>query len=492
MLQRTTFFLAPIIFFVCCFTNFGLERPAQITLGITIWMALWWIIEPVPIAVTSLLPLILFPVTGVLPLKITAAEYGNEIVYLFLAGFILGKAIEKWQLHRRIALTMVFAIGTNPKQIVLGFMVATAFISMWISNTATAIMMLPVALAVAGRPGVVPGNVVSDASNQTESRGASSNFSKNLMLGIGYAASIGGMATIIGTPTNAIFISFMKQNYPEQTVSFGKWLAFGLPFAAILLMFCWWMLLRVFPMKSGENEQNSSIIGQELANLGKISTSEKRVLWLFGLVIFGWVSGSLVWYKWFDKPLGVGDTVVALVGAIGLFLIPAKGISGEKLMDWKTAEKLPWGILLLFGGGLALAKGFDVSGLAKWLGNLMIGLQSLPMAVILLLIFALIVLLSEVASNIATASMMMPVLNSLALALGIAPFGLLMTATLAASVGFMLPIATAPNTIVFSSGHLTTRDMMRAGFWLDLAAILLLIVFIFSVMPLVWGIHLAG
>jgi solute carrier family 13 (sodium-dependent dicarboxylate transporter), member 2/3/5 len=221
-----------------------------------------------------------------------------------------------------------------------------------------------------------------------------------------------------------------------------------------------------------------------------MSASEKRVLWLFGLVILGWASGSLVWYSWFDKTLGVGDTVVALIGAIGLFLIPARGISGEKLMDWKTAEKLPWGILLLFGGGLALAKGFEVSGLAKELGNLMVGLQNLPMPVILFVIFALIVLLSEVASNIATASMMMPVLSSLAAAIGVEPFGLLMTATLAASVGFMLPIATAPNTIVFSSGHLTTRDMMRAGFWLDLAAILLLIGFVFWVMPLVWGISL--
>lgn len=477
ILRRAALFLGPLIFASCCLLPFGLEKPAQITLGITIWIAFWWIVEPVPMAVTSLLPLVLFPISGVMPLKTTAAEYSNEIVYLFLAGFILGKSIEKWGLHRRIALSLVAAIGSSPSSILLGFMVATAFISMWISNTATAIMMLPVALAVAGRGG--EGNA-----------DFSSNFSKNLMLGIGYAASIGGMATVIGTPTNAIFVSYARQNFPDSTVSFGKWLAFGLPFAAVLLLFCWKMLLWTFPIKKGENSQNPGIIKAELASLGKISMPEKRVLALFSLVIFGWVSGSLIWYGWFPKNLGIGDTLVALTGAILLFLIPADRVSGEKLMDWKTAERIPWGILLLFGGGLAIAKGFDMSGLARWMGDKMTGLGGLPLWLVLFVVLAVTVLLSEVASNIATASMMMPVLASLATAIGVHPFGLLMAATLAASVGFMLPIATAPNTIVFSSGHLTTRDMMKAGFWLDLAAIILLIGFVFWVMPLAWGISL--
>ena len=358
-LRRAALFLGPLIFAVCCLLPFGLERAAQATLGITLWIAIWWIVEPVPMAVTSLLPLVLFPFSGIMPLKATAAEYSNEIVYLFLAGFILGKSIEKWGLHRRIALKLVARIGSNPPSIVLGFMVATAFISMWISNTATAIMMLPVALAVTGH---------GDENNAQQS----SNFSKNLMLGIGYAASIGGMATVIGTPTNAIFVSYVRQNFPDSTVSFGKWLAFGLPFAAVLLLFCWKMLLMVFPLKKGKNRHDSAIIQHELANLGKISVPEKRVLVLFSFVIFGWVSGSFVWYDWFPKTLGVGDTLVALTGAILLFLIPADRFSGEKLMDWKTAERIPWGILLLFGGGLAIAKGFETSGLARWMGDRML------------------------------------------------------------------------------------------------------------------------
>jgi solute carrier family 13 (sodium-dependent dicarboxylate transporter), member 2/3/5 len=469
-IQRLFFWLGPAAFLLCCCGNFGLERPAQMMLGIVLWMGIWWIFEAVPLAVTALLPLVLFPATGIASLKKTATEYSNEIVFLFLAGFILGKAIEKWQLHRRIALAMIAKIGTREPQILLGF------ISMWISNTATAIMMLPVALAVAGK------------SKFDEKSG--NNFAKNLMLGIAYAASIGGMATVIGTPTNAIFLNFVKEKYPDQTVSFGKWLAFGLPYATILLIFCWWMLCRIFPMQNIDNQQEKHVIFDELKKLGRISAPEKRVLLLFGLVIFGWVGGSFFWYGWFEKVLGIGDAFVAISGAILLFLIPADGFRGEKLMDWPTAEKIPWGVLLLFGGGLAMATGFEASGLAKSLAEGLKSLTNWPIFWLILVVLLVIVLLSEVASNIATASMMMPVLAALAGILGIEPVGILMIATLASSVGFMLPIATAPNTIVFSSGYLRTKDMIRAGFWLDLAAIFLLLAFVFWVMPTVWGVSL--
>jgi sodium-dependent dicarboxylate transporter 2/3/5 len=447
----------------------GMPEPAKMTAAITVWMAVWWIAEPVNLAVTALLPLVLFPLTGVAPLKSISGEFGNEIIFLFLAGFLFGKTIEHWQLHRRIALGLVLWLGSNPARVVLGFMVASAFISMWISNTATAVMMTPVAIAVA-----------------RDSHFTGANFNKSLMLGVGYACSIGGLATIIGTPTNAIFLSYVQQKMGAE-VSFWQWFLFGLPFALTLLFACWLLLLKLFPLAKNIDKQHDSraAIRAELALLGPVTLPEKRLMWLFGAVITAWVTGSLLWY---NKLPNCNDTVVAVAGAILLFLVPADKDS-RPLLDWDTALKIPWGIILLFGGGLALAKGFDQSGLAAWLGELMKGLSTLSHVAILLTVLTVVVVLSEVASNIATASMMMPVLAALATSIGAHPFGLLLSATLAASFGFGLPVATAPNTIVYSSGFLTTRDMAKAGFLLDAVAILLLLAFLYVLLPVVWGIR---
>lgn len=494
--RRITLFAGPLLFLLIVFapTPAGMPWAAQVTAAITLWIAIWWITEPIEMAATSLLPLILFPLAGVAPLKIVAAEYGNEIIFLFMAGFFIGKSIEHWQLHRRIALRMVLWIGTDPSHTVLGFMVATGFISMWISNTATAVMMTPVAIAVAA---------------QSEGMEGHKNFSKALLLGVGYACSIGGLGTMIGTPTNAIFISFAQQKLGE-TVTFGKWLLFGLPFATALLLVCWQLLIRLFPIPKNKSESLDAHAQLELqlAELGPISSPEKRILWVFGGVILAWISGSLLWYQplnaWIHVhmagqalpevlekvPAYCSDTVIAVMGAILFFIIPS-GHKLEKstLLDWPTATKIPWGVILLFGGGLALAKAFDLSGLAVWIGELMKGLGFLPHAIILLAVLSAVVLLSEVASNIATISMMMPVLAALAGSIGAHPFGLLMAATLAASVGFGLPIATAPNSIVFASGQMNTRDMARAGFLLDALAILLLLAFVYVLLPIVWGIR---
>ncbi|MDX1910893.1 MAG: SLC13 family permease [Saprospiraceae bacterium] len=471
----------------------GMPWSAQITAGIAVWIAVWWITEPIEMAATSLLPIVLLPLAGIAPLKLIAAEYSNEIIYLFMAGFFMGKSIERWHLHRRIALRMVRWLGADPSRTVLGFMLASAFISMWISNTATAVMMTPVAVAVATQ---------SDALKEHK------NFAKTLLLGVGYACSIGGLATMIGTPTNAIFVSFAQQKMGE-TVSFGKWLLFGFPFALCLLLACWQLLVRMFPLgKSNANDpETHTHIREQLAALGPVSIPEQRIMWTFGLVILAWTSGSLLWYKplnaWIHLhmagqalpenleklPAYCSDTVIAVLGAILFFLIPA-GKENERttLLDWPTAAKIPWGIILLFGGGLALAKGFDQSGLAVWVGGQLEGLGYLPHVLILLIVLAVVVLLSEVASNIATASMMMPVLAALAGSIDAHPFGLLLSATLAASFGFGLPIATAPNSIVYASGHMSTRDMARAGFLLDAVAILLLLFFVYALLPLVWGI----
>ena len=482
--RRVALVSGPLLFLLIAImpTPAGLTYPAQITAAITLWIAIWWITEPVPSAATSLLPLVLFPLSGVMPLKSISGEYGNEIIFLFMAGFFLGKTIEKWNLHRRIALRMVTWLGTDPSRMVLGFMIATAFISMWISNTATAVMMTPVAIAVGHNMG-------------TGTR-HSANFNKALLLGVGYACSIGGLATMIGTPTNAIFLAFAQAKFGE-TVSFWKWFLLGFPFATILLFICWQVLIRLFPLskKHEESTHSRETITAELAALGPVSVPEWRLILVFGAVVLSWVTGSLIWYRWVPN---CNDTIVAMAGALLLFVMPAGNhmastVSqvhkpGQPLLDWETAVKIPWGIILLFGGGLALAKGFDSSGLAAWMGEQLKGLSNLPHVFILLSVLVVVVLLSEVASNIATASMMMPVLAALALSIGAHPFGLCMSATMAASFGFGLPVATAPNSIVYASGFLTTRDMARAGFLLDAIAILLLLVFMYLLLPLVWGI----
>lgn len=438
----------------------GMPPAAQFTAAATAWIAIWWLTEAVNPAVTSLLPLVLFPLTGVAPLRSISGEYGNEIVFLFISGFFFGKTIEHWGLHRRIALRLVLWLGTDPARMVLGFMLATGFMSMWISNTATAVMMTPVAVAV----------------GMNAQQG--DHFNKALLLGVAYACSIGGLATPIGTPTNAIFLSYVQQKM-GVTVTFGQWMLFGFPFALILLLACWGILVWLFPLKknvAGEHQASGQIIREQLAALGPITRPERRLMWLFGAVILAWVSGSLLWYRWWPN---CTDTVVAVAGAIGLFLMPAGKPESPTapLLDWKTAVGIPWGVILFFGGGLALAKCFDLSGLAQWMGQQMQGFGTLPYALVLLSVLASVVALSEVASNIATATMMMPVLAALANNMGVDPVGMMLCATLAASFGFGLPIATAPNTIVFSAGYLGTSDMARAGFLLDVVAILLLMGF---------------
>lgn len=480
MTRRSGILLAgPLLFALIAVlpTPAGLPFPAQLTTGIALWMALWWMGEVVDTAVTALLPLILFPLCGILPIKSVSAEYGNEILFLFLGGFFFGKTIERWQLHRRIALRLVSWLGTDPARTVLGFMVATGFISMWISNTATAVMMTPVAIAVAQ----------STAANGTAKDQA--NFCKALLLGVGYACSIGGLGTVVGTPTNAIFLSFVQQKM-GTTVSFWQWFVFGFPFCVTLLLACWVLLIRLFPLPKALSVKadGDQPLQLELAALGRISPPEKRLLWLFGTVIVAWITGSLLWYRWWPN---CNDTVVMMSGALLLFVIPA-GKAGEEstpLLDWPTAVRIPWGIILLFGGGLALAKGFDQSGLAVWMGDAMRGLSTLPHVLIIFVVLAVVVILSEVASNIATASMMMPVLAALSVSIGAQPLALLLSATFAASFGFGLPVATAPNSIVYSSGYIKTRDMARAGFILDGVAILLLLAFLYGLLPLVWGIH---
>ena len=438
----------------------GLEPGAWRVAAVAMLMAAWWMTEAVPIAVTSLLPLVLFPALGVGDVVEAAAPYADPLVFLFLGGFLLALALERWSLHRRIALAVISVVGTRPAALVGGFMLATAFLSMWVSNTATAVMMLPIGLSVIALLG--------------RSGGAPARLAPALLLGIAYAASIGGMATLIGTPPNALLVAFMRRSYGVE-IGFAQWMAIGLPIAAVLLLFAWAMLTRlVFRLPREPIAGSAELIRGELAALGPIGPAEIRVGLVFAAAVLLWVGRPVLGGV---LPAGVDDTVIAVAAGVLLFVIPAgRGAPpGAALLDWEAAERLPWGVLLLFGGGLSLAAALGKSGLAAWIGSGFAGLGGWPVLLVLLLMVAAIVVLSELASNTATAAAFLPLMVSVAPALGVDPFLLAVPVALAASLGFMLPAATPPNAIVFGSGLLTVPQMVRAGALLDLAGIIVVV-----------------
>ncbi len=476
--QLISLFAGPIafvLFLVVPLPEINFE--SRLVLASTVWIAIWWISEAIPIAATSLLPIFLFPTLDLLSAKETTTTYFSPIVVLYLGGFIVALAIEKWNLHQRIALTIISKIGTNSEKIILGFMVATGLLSMWISNTATALMMLPIGLAIASK-------MKDFYDDKDEIR----KFEKALMLAIAYSASIGGMATLIGTPTNAIFSAVVGEIY-NKSISFDEWFVFGFPFTVLLMTLGWYYLAKVaFKLNVKGSSQARDEIQDQLKDLGKISTPEKRVLIIFVLVAVCWIIRSFVLQKFVP---GINDTSIAILGSLLLFIIPA-GSSKGFLMDWKTAEKLPWGILLLFGAGITIASAFQSSGLAEWFGNRLTTLEFLPLWMMLLIIIILVNFFTEITSNVATASVLLPILGALAISLQVHPFGLMVGACMAASCAFMLPVATPPNAIVFSSGALTIPQMVRTGLWMNLISSLLLFLFIYYVMPYLWNLDLSS
>jgi sodium-dependent dicarboxylate transporter 2/3/5 len=438
------------------------------------WVAIWWITEAIPIAATSLLPLVLFPLFGIMDIKQTSIAYSDPMVLLYMGGFMIAISIEKWNLHKRIALTIISIIGTDLKKIILGFMAATAFISMWISNTATALMMLPIGMAVVAQLGT----------NLAATKVTQNDIGQALMLGIAYGASIGGMATIIGTPTNIVFVGIVKELY-QQEIGFAQWMMVGLPVAVGLLVLCWVYLVNfAYPFPSSlELPGGKEEINRQIALLGKMSREEKVVLFVFSTVAFCWITRSFILNYFLPE---LDDTIIAITGALLLFILPTGPESNGRLLTWKAAEKLPWGILLLFGGGLAIAAGFQETGLAKWIGIQFVLLEDVPFWVFLLIIIAAVNFLTEITSNTATASMILPILAAVALAMEVHPYGLMVSATLAASCAFMLPVATPPNAIVFGSGYLTIPDMMKAGIWMNIISIVLLFFMSYYLLPLIW------
>lgn len=475
-------FLGPFLFIIVLFflKPKGLSSEGVATLAGTLWIATWWITEAIPIPATSLLPMVLFPLTGALPIDETTASYGHKMVFLYMGGFMIALAMEKWNLHKRIALSIIKMVGTNIRSVVFGFMISTALLSMWISNTATTMMMLPIALAVARQFGEFFYLEAGDKARAEERK-----FGLSLMLGIAYAASIGGMATLIGTPTNAIFSAVAKEYYNAE-VSFSDWMKFGLPLSAILLVICWIYLTRIAYRPAFQRfTQVSETIQNELKKLGKLKKEERSIIIVFGLTALAWITRSFVLARIVPA---IDDTIIAIAGALVLFLIPA----GEKdtVLDWSTARKLPWGILLLFGGGLAIAAGFSKTGLAAWIGNEIQHISGTQFIVILLVVTTTVNFLTEITSNVATASILLPIMASISAALGFHPYGLMISSCLAASCAFMLPVATPPNAIVFSSGYIKIPDMARTGFWMNVISILIIVLVMRYFLPLVWDIDL--
>jgi len=393
---------------------------------------------------------------------------------LFIGGFVLAIAIEKWGLHKRIALNIIKLVGSNKSNIILGFMIATAFLSMWISNTATSVMMLPVALAIIAQ--------LRDNPKTLENENIT--FGKALMLSIAYSASIGGMATLIGTPPNLVLAGVIKTNYDVE-ITFLEWMTFGLPVSLILLSICWFYLTRyAFNFKNKSLSSGQEEITKQINSLGKMSYEEKTVLFVFVTTALLWITQSFLLKEIIPN---IDDTIIAISCAVILFILPTKDVKSA-ILKWEDTIKLPWGILLLFGGGMALAKGFDTSGLAIWIGSQLTSLKTFPFILLLLVLIASVNFLTEITSNLATTAMLLPVLVSLSDAIDIHPYYLLIGATVAASCAFMLPVATPPNAVVFGSKLLTIDDMVKKGFWMNVISIFVLTIIVYFLIPILWAV----
>lgn len=474
------FILGPLTYtlILLFFKPKGLSEAAIAILASTAWMAIWWITEAIPIAMTSLLPIVLFPLSGGMELSTTTASFGHKYIFLYMGGFIIAIAIEKWNLHKRIALNIINIIGSDIKKIILGFMVATAFLSMWISNTATAVMMLPIGIAIISQLKDNPHTV----ENETRL------FGKALMLAIAYSASIGGIATLIGTPPNLVLAGVVLNTYGYE-ITFFQWFLFGFPIAVLLLFICWkYLTSYAYNFKQMEFPGGKTEIKRLLKLLGKISYEEKIVAIIFGTTAFFWITRSFIFVKFIPK---LDDTIIAIIFAIALFLIPTKD-KKQQLMAWEDAVKLPWGIILLFGGGLAIANGFESTGLAVWLGNQMTVFEGLTTIILIVILVAAINFLTEITSNTATTAMILPVLAPMAMTVDIHPFILMVGAAVAASCAFMLPMATPPNAIVFGSGYLRIPDMAGKGFVMNILSIIIVTLFVYFLLPVLWDLTVEG
>ncbi|MFK7933978.1 MAG: DASS family sodium-coupled anion symporter [Saprospiraceae bacterium] len=466
--------LGPILFLILLNVPFEMiSAKADPVIAVAAWMITWWVTEAVSISVTALIPLTIFPLVGIMDVKTVGPIYGSSIIWLFFGGFVIALAMEKVQLHRRIALNIIKITGTTPDRVVLGFMIATATLSMWISNTATTVLMLPIALSVINL-------LIDDADGFTKQ---DKNFALSIMLGIAFAANVGGIATVIGTPPNVVMIGFVEETYDIE-IPFFNWMLMGVPFTCIMLALIYVVLVKwIYPNHLPEIANSKQLIDNELAKLGEMSGDERRVLIVFFSAIFLWV---------FEKPveqffnLDLSSATISLLAAFALFAVPYSYQKGEFSLEWRDTEKLPWGILILFGGGLALATAMKNAEIIQLIGDFVAQNRSLSIFGVTAALITIMLFMTELMSNVALVAIFAPVIAGIALGLETDMLGLLIPITMASSCAFMLPMATPPNAIVFASGHIQVAQMVRAGVILNVLAVLLLIAYAYFVIPLVF------
>lgn len=480
--QKIGLILGPLLFLLVSFViNLqGLSPEGQAVLGATLWMATWWIAEAVPIPITSLMPIVLLPMFGAGTEAEIASSYGDSILFLFLGGFLIALALEKWNLHQRIAINIISVVGTKTSGIILGFMGATWFLSMWVSNVATVMMMIPIGTAIIGEV------VQLMKQNNVHTLEEEQKFTKLMIFGIGFAATIGGVTTLIGTPTNIILVGMLRKMYGIE-LSFGGWMLFSVPLITFLMALTWLYLTQIaLPMKVRKIEGATQFIAESKKKLGKISYEEVVVLVVFSLTAFMWITRTFIWNHFIP---GLTDTMIAVVAGFLLFLIPAKKKEG-RILNSDSIKDLPWGVLVLVGGGLALATGFMQTDLASWIGSQMLIMEGIP--VILVILFATILVLSmtELMPNSATATIMLPIVGVLALAINVHPLTLMVPVSLAAGLTFMLPIGTPSNAIMFATGKFSILDMAKVGFWLNVLSVVTIMIAVYFLLPMIFDIDL--
>ncbi|KAB8154972.1 DASS family sodium-coupled anion symporter [Kordia sp. TARA_039_SRF] len=472
MKKKIILVVGPILCLLFFWSPFEILNPeADKVIGIALWMILWWITEVVSISVTALIPLTFFPVFGIMPIKDVAVNYGHPIIFLFFGGFVLALALEKVNLHRRVALSIIKLTGTSPNKIILGFMLATAFLSMWISNTATTVVMLPIAYSVIEL-------LMNDADGFTKK---DRNFALSMMLGIAYAANVGGIATLIGTPPNVVLAGFMENEY-NYSISFLQWMLVGIPFAILMLFFIYHVLTKImYPNKLASFEKSGEIISREMEKLGKIKTAEVIVLTIFIIAITLWIGKNYI--NSLFPNLNLSDTTISMLAAFACFTVSHHK---NPVLAWNDTQRLPWGILILFGGGLALASALSNVGIIDMIGTAVSDHKTFSILFICSVLISVMLFMTELMSNVALIAIFAPMVAGVAIGLNIELLHILIPVTMASSCAFMLPMSTPPNAIVFASGHVKVAQMARAGFLLNVISIVLLILFFQFVIPLVF------
>lgn len=481
--RKVGLIIGPILFLLTLLflESDGLSSDAKWVLAVTLWMATWWVTEAIPIPVTSLLPVILIPISGAVEADVVVSAYGDSIIFLILGGFCIALAMEKWGLQKRMAIKILSIVGDRTHRIILGFMIATGFLSFWVSNTAAVMMVIPIGTAIVPQ--------VANLSKKREIESLDpleqSKLEKLIYFAIGYAGTIGGIATIIGTNSNVIFVGFIRSYYNVE-IGFLEWMVFGVPLAAFLIVLVWIYLTRfAFPLKMKTLPGSDEIITKERKEMGSVSYEEKAVTIVFITTAFLWVTRSFLINPFLPA---FSDAMVAVLGAISLFIIPSLKNRGKSLLDWEVGKDIPWGVLILIGSGLALAVSFLDTGLSNWIGSQLTAVDGLPLLLVVLIVCTFVLFVTEFTSNVATATLVLPILASLALALNIHPFALLIPGAVAVNFAYMMPIGTPPNAIIFATGKIKITEMIKVGFWLNVGTLMVIVLLSYYYLPLVWDI----